>query len=318
MPPVMAMMTGPSEPVTRSEIFSEPIARFSLSLMERPPMRSPSLRCAVPTTPCFVTGHRMSHVETDECGAPEFFGGGTKVIGLEGEEGRLPADAIEEAASRRDDVHFPKVRALSLTQATEVGTVYGLDDLWAIREVCERNALKLHLDGARFANAVAHLEVSPKKLIDASGADVLSFGATKNGSMVGDAVVIFDKDLAREFEYRRKQTGQLASKMRYLAAPWVAFLENDLWLSNARHANSIAEQLSSKLTEIPEVKVLFPREANSVFVDIPEKAQATLRAKGWLFYVFIGKTGCRLMCSWDLAEQDVEDFATDLKEALAE
>ena len=260
--------------------------------------------------------HGNSHVETDECGAPEFFGGGTKVIPLQGEEGRLSADVLEQAAINRDDVHFPKVRAISLTQATELGTVYDLETLATIKEVCLRNDLKLHLDGARFANAAAHLGVTPKELIAASGADALSFGATKNGSPVGDAVVFFNHELASEFTYRRKQAGQLASKMRYLAAPWVALLENDLWLSNARHANSIAEQLESKLAEIPEVKVLFPREANSVFLDIPENAQTALRAKGWLFYVFLGKTGCRLMCSWDSTHGDVEDFTSDLSAAL--
>ncbi len=261
--------------------------------------------------------HQLSHVETDECGAPEFFGGGTKVIGLEGEAGRLSADHLEQAATRRDDVHFPKVRAVSLTQATELGTVYGLDDLRAVGEVCKRNDLKLHLDGARFANAVAHLGVSPKNMIHDAGIDVLCLGGTKNGSMVGDAVVFFDCSLASEFKYRRKQAGQLASKMRYLAAPWVALLENDLWLRNARHANSIAESLHREMEECPQVKILFPRQANSVFVDIPEAAQKALRAKGWLFYVFLGKTGCRLMCSWDLTVGDVKEFAADLREALA-
>jgi threonine aldolase len=260
--------------------------------------------------------HGLSHVQTDECGAPEFFGGGTKVIALEGEEGRLSADALEDAAVCRDDVHFPKVRAISLTQATELGTIYGVDDFLAVKEVCKRNKLKLHLDGARFANAVAQLEVSPRELIDASGAHALSFGATKNGSPVGDAVVFFDRDLAHEFAYRRKQAGQLASKMRYLAAPWVALLENDLWLRNASHANAIAEKLRRKMEECPQVKVLFPRQANSVFVDIPENTQKALREKGWLFYVFLGKTGCRLMCSWDVTDQDIEDFTGDLLEAL--
>ncbi|MFP6900265.1 MAG: low specificity L-threonine aldolase [Opitutales bacterium] len=260
--------------------------------------------------------HGTSHMETDECGASEFFGGGTKVIALEGDEGRLSADVLEEAATNRVDVHFPKVRAISLTQATELGTVYGLDDFRSIKEVCSRNDLKLHLDGARFANAIAHLEIPPKEVIEASGAATLSFGATKNGSPVGDAVVFFDRELAREFEYRRKQAGQLASKMRYLAAPWVTLLENDLWLRNARHANAIADCLRRKMEECPQVNVLFPRQANSVFVDIPENAQKALREKGWLFYVFFGKTGCRLMCSWDLNEGDVEEFAADLGEAL--
>jgi threonine aldolase len=255
-------------------------------------------------------------VQTDECGAPEFFGGGTKVVALEGEEGRLSADALEEAAVSRADVHFPKVRAISLTQATELGTIYGVDDFLAVKEVCKRNKLKLHLDGARFANAVAQLKVSPKELIDASGAHALSFGATKNGSPVGDAVVFFDPDLAREFAYRRKQAGQLASKMRYLAAPWVALLENDLWLRNARHSNAIAESLRKQMEQCQQVKVLLPRQANSVFVDIPETVQKALRKKGWLFYVFLGKTGCRLMCSWDSSQKDVEEFTADLREAL--
>ena len=260
--------------------------------------------------------HRMSHVETDECAAPEFFSGGAKVIGLDGEACRLTPDSIEAAVTRREDVHFPKVQALSLTQATEVGTAYGIGDLANIADSCKRNNLRLHLDGARFANAVAHLDVSPKELIDASKADALSFGITKNGSPGGDAVVFFDKELAREFAYRRKQAGQLASKMRYLAAPWVAMLKDDLWLRNARQANLIAEELRAKLAEIPEVSVLFPRQANSVFVDIPEKAQAPLKEKGWLFYVFIGKTGCRLMCSWDLKTEDVDAFIDDLVDAL--
>tara|TARA_B100001123_G_scaffold198211_1_gene225483 strand:- start:217 stop:1281 length:1065 start_codon:yes stop_codon:yes gene_type:complete len=259
--------------------------------------------------------HRMAHVEIDECGAPEFFGGGTKVIPLSGEDGRLSAEAIEEAVLRRDDVHFPKVKAISLTQATELGTIYDLNDLAAIGESAKRHELRVHVDGARFANAVAELEVAPKELILASSTDVLCLGATKNGSPVGDAVVFFNRELAVEFEYRRKQAGQLASKMRYLAAPWLALAENDLWLRNARHANSIAECLKQEL-ESSQVKVLFPRQANSVFVDIPEKAQAALREKGWLFYVFLGKTGCRLMCSWDLTEEDVTEFATDLREAL--
>ena len=260
--------------------------------------------------------HDTSHVETDECGAPEFFGGGTKVIPVSGEEGRLSAEAIEEAALRRDDVHFSKVQAISLTQATELGTVYEMDDLATIGEAATRHDLRIHLDGARFANAVAHLEVSPKELIQASSADVLSFGSTKNGSPVGDAVVFFDRELAHEFEFRRKQAGQLASKMRYLAAPWVALMENDLWLRNARHANFMAQRLREEIEQNSQVKTLFPRQANSVFVDIPEKAQAALRAKGWLFYVFLGKTGCRLMCSWDLTEGDVAAFAADLRDAL--
>ncbi len=260
--------------------------------------------------------HDLAHTQTDECGAPEFYTGGSKVIPLAGVEGRLSAECIEEAASMRDDLHFPKVRMVSLTQATELGTVYAPNDLRSIGEACRRRDLKLHLDGARLANAVATLEISPGQLIREAGADALSFGATKNGAAVGDAVVFFDKEAAREFEYRCKQAGQLASKMRYLAAPWVSLLENELWLRNARHANLMAEKLHGQLTGIPQVRTLAPREANSVFVKLSEASRQALYAKGWRFYVLLGKDGYRLMCSWDTNDEDVDEFVADLTEAL--
>ncbi len=261
--------------------------------------------------------HRLSHVETDECGAPEFFTGGSKLLGLEGEQGKLSAAAIEQAATAREDVHFPMPKVVTLTQATELGTIYRMDDLRAVKETCRRQGLSFHLDGARFANAMATLGITAAEFISESGVDSLSFGATKNGTAVGDAVVFFRKEAACEFEYRRKQAGQLASKMRYLAAPWLALLTDDLWLRNAGHANQMAERLADGLAAFPELQVQFPREANSVFIELSEQVQGTLFAKGWKFYPFVREGVYRFMCSWDTTEADIDDFLADLSVELA-
>jgi threonine aldolase len=173
------------------------------------------------------------------------------------------------------------------------------------------------MDGARFANAVAALEASPRSLTWAAGVDVLCFGGTKNGTHVGDAVVFFNHDLAHEFAYRCKQAGQLASKMRFLAAPWVGMLQNDVWLKHARHANGMAALLHDELLQIPEVKILFPRQANSVFAELPPAIIQGMWDRGWMFYTFIGVGGCRFMCSWDTAEQDVRNFISDVKLLLS-
>jgi len=258
----------------------------------------------------------IAHVETDECGAPEFFSNGTKVLLLPGTNGKVDPEGIERVVKRRTDIHFPKPRAVSVTQATEVGTVYSVDELNAIGRKCKELDQKLHMDGARFANAVATLGVAPKTITWQAGVDVLCFGGTKNGTHVGDAVVFFNTDLAHEFEYRCKQAGQLASKMRFLAAPWVGMLQNDVWLKYALHANSMAELLHTELAQLPEAKILFPRQANSVFAELPEPVIKGMWERGWMFYTFIGRGGCRFMCSWDTAEQDVRDFLADVKSLI--
>ena len=152
--------------------------------------------------------------------------------------------SIEEAVTRRTDLHYPKPKAVSVTQSTEVGTNYTIEELKVIGGICKKHSLKFHMDGARFANSMAESSFSASRMIREAGIDVLCFGSTKNGAMVGDAVIFFDRELALEFEYRCKQAGQLASKMRFLASPWVALLKNDLWLKNARLANERAEELS--------------------------------------------------------------------------
>jgi threonine aldolase len=264
-----------------------------------------------------VLCHEIAHVETDECGATEFFSNGMKVLQVAGDDGKILPSGIEERVRHRTDIHYPKPRAVSLTQATEVGTVYSLDELRAIGETCRALGLTLHMDGARFANAIASLGVTPKELTWQLGVDVLCFGGTKNGSHGGEAVVFFNRDLAREFDYRCKQSGQLCSKMRFLAAPWVGMLEDGAWLRNASHANAMAERLAQGLAKLPEVKLLFPRQANAVFADLPLDVIEPLREQGWLFYTFIGRGGSRLMCAWDTTEDDVDRFVADLARLLS-
>jgi threonine aldolase len=260
--------------------------------------------------------HELAHVETDECGAPEFFSNGTKVLLLGGESGRISPADIERTVRKRSDIHFPKPRAVSVTNASEVGTVYTPDHLKAIWAKTKALGLKLHMDGARFANAVASLGCAPKEITWQAGVDVLCFGGTKNGMAVGEAVIFFNREMAHEFEWRCKQSGQLASKMRFLSAPWVGMLEDGAWLRHASHANAMAALLESELRNLPGVTLLFPREANGVFAELPAIAIAALRGKGWLFYTFIGAGGCRFMCSWDIEPQDVHALVADLKAAL--
>ncbi len=260
--------------------------------------------------------HETAHIETDECGAPEFFSNGTKVLQLQGANGKIDASKIEALVKKRSDIHFPKPRAVSVTQATELGTVYTVDELRSIGLAAKSFNLKYHMDGARFANAVASLGVKPKEITWQAGVDVLCFGGAKNGLFAGEAVVFFRKELAAEFDYRCKQAGQLCSKMRFLAAPWVGMLRDGAWLRHAAHANAMAARMRDALEAIPQVKILFPVQANSVFVDMPKPLVAALRQKGWKFYDFIGSGGCRLMCAWDTQPEDVDNFAADIKKIL--
>jgi threonine aldolase len=258
--------------------------------------------------------HEIAHVEVSECGAPEFFANGTKVLLLPGANGKVDPASIERAVNKRTDIHYPKPRGLSLTQATEVGTVYTPDELKALWGVARRFGLRVHMDGARFANAVVSLGAKPKEITWQAGVDVLSFGGTKNGIGVGEAVVFFNAELAREFDYRCKQGGQLASKMRFLSAPWVGLLQDGAWLRHAKHANAMARRLDAAIRDVPVVKVAFPVETNAVFATIPDDIVRGLHQRGWKFYTNVGVEYARLMCSWDTTEEDVDLFAGDLKE----
>ncbi|MEO6919374.1 MAG: low specificity L-threonine aldolase [Collimonas sp.] len=264
-----------------------------------------------------VICHELAHIETDECGGPEFFSNGSKLLTVKGENGKLTPDAIEALVTKRSDIHYPRPKVVSITQSTEVGTVYTVEEVRAIAAIAKRRQLRVHMDGARFANAVAALDVHPSEITWRAGVDVLCFGGTKNGLPVGEIVVFFDKWLAEDFAYRVKQAGQLASKMRFISAPWLGLLDNDVWLRNARHANAMARLLHQRLLDIAGVKVLFEPQANAVFAELPDRAAAAMRARGWRFYQFIGAGGCRLMCAWDTQQETVERFAAELRSLCA-
>jgi len=258
--------------------------------------------------------HEMAHIETDECGAPEFFSNGTKVLLVSGADGKIDLEAVANSVTRRADIHYPKPKVLSITQATELGGVYTPDQLQAVKAAAEEYDLKLHMDGARFANAVASLNVTPKEISWQAGVDVLTFGGAKNGMAIGEAVVFFDTDLAEEFDYRCKQAGQLASKMRYLTAPWVGMLQNDVLIRHAAHANRMARELADDLKSIANVEIVHPVEANAVFVRMPESLLKALLERGWYFYTFIGTGEARLMCSWQTTEEDIAELVSDVRE----
>ena len=259
--------------------------------------------------------HELAHVETSECGAPEFFANGSKILLLPGANGKIDPAEIEPAVKKRTDIHYPKPRALSVTQATEVGTVYSPDELQVLSETARRFGLRVQMDGARFANAVASLGVPPADLTWRAGVDVLCFGGSKNGIALGEAVVFFDRELARDFDYRCKQGGQLASKMRFLSAPWLGILKDGAWLRHARHANEMAKRLEAGLRQISGLRISHPVQSNAVFAIIPKATEEKLHARGWHFYTgVITGDESRLMCSWDTTPDDVAAFIADLRE----
>lgn len=263
-----------------------------------------------------VICHEQAHLETAECGAPEFLSGGMKVLRIPGELGKITPAGITRTIEHRRDVHFPKPRIVSVSQPTEFGTLYSSSELTSIGETARLSGLRYHMDGARLANAVASLGVRPAEITWESGVDVLSFGNTKNGGHVGEAVVFFDLALADEFAYRRKQAGQLYSKMRYLAATWIAMLQDGTWLRHAAHANAMARCLHDGLAAFPAVKILFPVETNAVFVELLDDTVSALRKRGWRLHPLTSQTQFRLMCAWDTTEDDVERLLGDLKRTL--
>ena len=260
--------------------------------------------------------HAHAHINVDECGGPEFMSGGAKLLTIDTPDAKLNPQHVLQLAVTPHDEHSSRPRALALTQATEFGTVYTPDEIAALTEVARVRKMKVQMDGARFANAVATLACKPAEITWRVGVDVLCLGGTKNGLPVGEAIVFFDDALAEEFARRRKQAGQLASKMRFLAAPWLGMLENDAWLRHARHANAMAKRLADALSALPGTRLLAPVQANGVFVELPAHAIEALHARGWHFYSFVGDTGVRLMCAWDTPPETVDRFVGDLRKVL--
>jgi len=254
----------------------------------------------------------QAHVETDECGAPEFFSNGSKLLAAHSVDGKLTPSSIHELATKRKDIHYPKPRVVTITQPTETGRVYTVEEVQAISAECKAHGLLLHMDGARFANACASLGRSPAELSWKCGVDVLGFGGTKNGMAVGEAVLFFDRALATDFDYRCKHAGQLASKMRFLAAPWVGMLASGSWLTNAQHANRCARYFAEEVAGIPNVTVASPVDANTVFLGASDEILERLHACGWHFYTFIGGAA-RFMFAWDADLARVDELVRDIR-----
>ena len=259
-----------------------------------------------------VICHEHSHIQTDECGAPEFFTKGSKLLLAGGPGGKIDVGEAEAIISRQPELHSHKPRAISITQSTEFGTVYTRNELGAIAEFARAHEMFLHMDGARFANAIAALNCAPKTITWEIGVDVLCFGGTKNGVAAGELIVFFKRELSREFDYRLKQAGQLASKMRFLAAPWVGLLTNGVWLRNGQHANRAANRLANRLKTDAKIEIVFPVEANAVFVRMNAQLVRDLHARGWDFYKFIEPDLHRLMCSWSVTDKNISDFVADV------
>lgn len=268
-----------------------------------------------------VICQEVAHVETDECGAPEFFSNGTKILTASGVGGKLSPELVDRVIHKRSDIHYPKPRVLSLTQSTEFGTVYETAEIRELCELAHGRDLAVHMDGARFANAAAALkqreDVSPADFTWRAGVDVLCFGGTKNGMNTSEAVVFFNPEQAEEFDYRCKQAGQLASKMRFLSSQWLGVLENDVWLQHAAHANDMTKRLADLVGGTPGVEVFMPPEVNALFVDMPKAHAEAMHARGWHFYNFLGPERYRLMCNWDTTEEDLTSFVADLRETAA-
>ena len=273
--------------------------------------------------------HEDAHIANDECGAPEFYSAGAKLVGLPGAQGRISLETLKAALARfpRGLVKQVQPSALSLTQATECGTLYSLDDLGALCDAAHGAGVRVHMDGARFANAVARLGCTPAQMSWRAGVDVLSFGATKNGTFCCEAVIFFDPALAHDFAFRRKRAGHTLSKGRFLGAQMSAYLKDGHWLDLARHANAMADRLRQGLAASPGVRLPWPCEANEVFAILPRAADSALKAAGARYYHW-GSRGLgpdeapgaedvfvRLISSFATQAQEVDRFVEILRAA---
>lgn len=258
-----------------------------------------------------------AHVNVDECGAPEKFTG-MKLMAIETTDGKLRKEQIEPYLYTAGFEHHTQPGVISITQPTELGTLYSTQEISDLANFAHSNNMYLHVDGARISNAVTAMQISISDMLENTGVDVLSFGGTKNGMMYGEAVLFFDNQLAKNFKYFRKQSMQLSSKMRYVGAQFTAFFKDDLWLKNASHANKMATLLFNKVKDIKGVKVTQQVQANGVFAIIPKHVITKLQEK-YFFYVWDDNTGeVRWMCSFDTTEEDINEFAKILKDLISE
>ncbi|HEX7676107.1 MAG TPA: low specificity L-threonine aldolase [Bdellovibrio sp.] len=255
----------------------------------------------------------VAHINVDECGAPEQMTG-CKLIPIPSVNGKISVEALENAFIRRGDQHYSQTQVLSITQPTELGTTYSLEEMKALVSWAKCKKLMVHIDGSRLANAAYHLGVGFKAFTTDLGADVISFGGTKNGLLMGEVVIFLNKDLAQDFKYVRKQSGQLPSKSRFIACQFTTYLKNDLWKDIAKNSLERAQELYEAVQGIPFVKLREKPQSNAVFATIPQAWVKPLREK-YFFYVWDEKTfECRWMTSWDTTSEDVQGFAQALKE----
>jgi threonine aldolase len=258
-----------------------------------------------------------AHLNVDECGAPEAIAG-VKLLSVAGEDGKLTPQLVEPLIRRVGDEHAVQPRVLSISNATELGTVYTAKEVRALADLAHAKGMLLHVDGARLANAAVSVGRELTSTTSDAGVDLLSFGGTKNGLLGAEAVVLLDPQLAEGFEFLRKQTLQLASKMRFLSAQLAALLEGDLWRRCASHANAMAARLAERITGISGLTITRPVQSNAVFATIPPAAIAALQRE-FDFYVWDeARSEVRWMCSWDTTEEDVEEFAISIRDAVAE
>ena len=252
--------------------------------------------------------HEMSHINTDECAAPEFFTGGAKLIPISSDDGKITPYSLNSVMRGVGNVHSAQPAALSFAQSCEVGAVYQLDEISALCDTAHAHGLGVHMDGARFANALVALDVSPAQMTWKSGIDVLSLGGTKNGCLAAEAVVFFRPEMVKSFAYQHKRSGQLLSKMRYISAQLEAYVSDDVWLRNASHANAMAKRLSVGLTAIPGVELVFPTQSNEVFARLERHVIERLAAEG--FQVTEGELDetapPRFVTAWDSRVKEVD------------
>jgi len=257
--------------------------------------------------------NELSHINTDECGAPEFFSGGAKLVTMTSDDGKINAKDLSQNIRGTGIVHLSQPAAVSITQACETGTIYQLEEIKSIAETAHEHGLKVHMDGARFANAIVSLDVSPAEMTWKSGIDVLSFGGTKNGCLTAEAVVFFKPELVGNFPYLHKRSGQLLSKMRFISAQLEAYVSNDVWLRNARNANAMAKLLSEGLASFPDIKLAYPTQSNEVFVHLPSSIIDLLNAEGYnVSEDELDGKSVRFVTAWNTVSDDIEKLISTI------
>jgi len=257
--------------------------------------------------------NELSHINTDECGAPEFFSGGAKLVTMTSDDGKINAKDLSQNIRGTGIVHLSQPAAVSITQACETGTIYQLEEIKSIAETAHEHGLKVHMDGARFANAIVSLDVSPAEMTWKSGIDVLSFGGTKNGCLTAEAVVFFKPELVGNFPYLHKRSGQLLSKMRFISAQLEAYVSNDVWLRNARNANNMAKLLSEGLAKFPDIKLAYTTQSNEVFVHLPSSTINLLNAKGYnVSEDELDGKSVRFVTAWNTVSDDIEKLISTI------